>query len=79
MSAQIVQLDEHRPMQFLFSVAVYRLHDGSPFAALSSANVEWVDATGSSAAERMQIAADLLREAIPHIERQARELAEVSA
>ena len=62
--SEIVNLSEHRPMQPLFAVQVYRRHDGSLFSSIITADTRWLEETSDlGAKERVLLAAQMLETA----------------
>ena len=61
--SDVINLDEHRPIEPTFSVQFYRLTDGSDWCAVASAEQWWKDETEPiTTADRMRLCAKLMTE-----------------
>ena len=76
MSGEVINLNEHRPMDAMFSVMVYRRPDGVIYANIDWASEQFLNETGPDVSSRFMVAADMLDTAPEWLRKSAAETKE---
>ena len=74
MTAKLILINNHRPMQDLVEIRFSRTHDGSIFATVIHSDPEWMEEVSMlSLAERFETVVGIVEDGIPSLVNQSQE------